>query len=202
LPLLALCWAALPQARSHRRATRQALGGLVCLGRRTLSRVIWTNGNQHRSWGADYLLHSRCRWEPQRLFAPILEQALEYCTGRLVGVAVDETRLRKTGHCIRQAFCQRDPLSPPFHCNLLLGLRFLPASLLVPTYRQAPVNCRALPIRFQEVSAVKRPRRHASQELCEQYRLARKRYNLSQAFVERMGDLRRSLGQAGGKGTL
>jgi len=45
------------------------------------------------------------------LFEPILEQ---YCPGRLVGVAVDETRLRKTGHCIQQAFYPRDPLSPPF----------------------------------------------------------------------------------------
>ena len=199
LLLLALWRAAFPQARSHRRATRQALGGLVCLGRRTLSRVIWTNGDQHRSWGADYFLHARCQWEPQQLFEPILEQALEYCPGRLVGVAVDETRLRKTGRCIPQAFYQRDPLSPPFHCNLMLGLRFLQASLLAPAYRQAPVNCRALPIRFQEVSAVKRPRRNASEELWQQYRLARKRYNLSQAFVKMMGDLRRALDQAGGK---
>ena len=55
-----------PQQRTARRAIRQALGLLTCLGRRTLSRVIWTNGDQHRSWGADYLLHSRCPWEPQQ----------------------------------------------------------------------------------------------------------------------------------------
>ena len=187
-----------PQQRTARRAIRQALGLLTCLGRRTLSRVIWTNGDQHRSWGADYLLHSRCPWEPQQLFEPILERALAYCPGRLVGVAVDETRLRKTGHCIQQAFYQRDPLSPPFHCNLMLGLRFLQASLLVPTYRQAPVSCRALPLRFQEVSTVKRPRRSASEQLWEQYRLARQQHNLSQSFVEMMGRLRHSLDQAGG----
>src|SRR5713226_9262198 len=202
LLLLALWRAAFPQARSHRRATRQALGGLVCLGRRTLSRVIWTNGDQNRSWGADYLLQARCRWEPQPLFRPILEQALEYCPGRLVGVSVNETQLRKTGRCIPQAFYQRDPLSPPFHCNLLLGLRFLQASLLVPTYWQAPVNCRALPLRFQEVSVVKRPRRNSSEQLWEQYQLARKRHNLSQAFVAMTGDLRRALDQAGGKSQL
>jgi len=32
----------------------------------------------------------------------------------LVGVAVDDTRLPKTGSCIQQAFYQRDPMSPPF----------------------------------------------------------------------------------------
>jgi hypothetical protein len=35
-----------PQRRSFERALRQALGGLVCLGRRTISRIIWTNGRQ------------------------------------------------------------------------------------------------------------------------------------------------------------
>ena len=32
-----------PQDRTFQRAVRQALGSLVCLGRRCLSRVIWTN---------------------------------------------------------------------------------------------------------------------------------------------------------------
>ena len=48
------------QSRTFRRALRQALGALVCLGRRTLSRIIWTNGGQLRSRGAEYFLHSRC----------------------------------------------------------------------------------------------------------------------------------------------
>ena|SRR5262245_2104338 len=42
-----------PQRRSYLRAVRQALGLLVCLGRRTLSRIIWTNGGQQRSWRAE-----------------------------------------------------------------------------------------------------------------------------------------------------
>ena len=48
------------------------------------------------------------------LFAPVLRRALAYCPGRLVGVAVDDTRLRKTGRCIPQAFYQRDPCLHPF----------------------------------------------------------------------------------------
>jgi len=93
-----------PQQRTFQRAVRQALGSLVCLGRRCLSRLIWTNGGQNRSWGAEYFLHSRCEWQPQELFRPILQRALAYCPGRLVGVAVDDTRLPKTGRCIPQAF--------------------------------------------------------------------------------------------------
>lgn len=185
------------QARSCRRALRQALGSLVCLGRRTLSRIIWTNGGQHRSWSAEYFLHSRSVGNPQRLFDPILQRALSYCSGRYVGVAIDDTRLRKTGRCIPQAFYQRDPLSPPFHGNLMLGLRFLQASLLVPCYRRAPVPTRALPIRFQEVSVVKRPRRKAPPEQWPQYRAARKLYNLSRCLVTLMGQLRQALDASG-----
>jgi DDE superfamily endonuclease len=188
-----------PQSRTFRRAVRQALGSLVCLGRRCLSRIIWTNGGQQRSWSAEYFLHSRCDWQPQQLFRPILQRALVYCPGRLVGVAVDDTRLRKTGPCIQQAFYQRDPLSPPFHLNLLLGLRFLQASLLVPTYRLAPVSTRGLPIRFEEVSRVKKPSRQAQPEAWQTYKEAIKQHNLSRSFVGAMDELRQELDLAGGE---
>ena len=187
-----------PQKRSHQRAVRQALGSLLCLGRRCLTRIIWTNGGQHQSWSADYFLHSRCQWEPQQLFQPILQRALAYCPQRLVGVAIDDTRLRKTGRSIQQAFYQRDPLSPPFHVNLVLGLRFLQASLLVPLHRRANVGARALPIRFQQVSRVKRPGRKASPEQYQQYKEAVKRQNLSRSFVEMGMQLREQLDAAGG----
>jgi hypothetical protein len=191
-----------PQTRTFHRAVRQGLGSLVCLGRRCLSRIIWTNGGQHRSWSAEYFLHSRCAWEPQELFRPVLQRALAYCPQRLVGVAVDDTRLPKTGLCIQQAFYQRDPLSPPFHVNLTLGLRFLQASLLVPTYRMAQVSTRGLPIRFQEVSRVKKPSRKAPPEAWQHYRHACKQHNLSQSFVQSVAELRQDLDRAGGHDKL
>ena len=188
-----------PQQRTYQRAVRQALGSLTCLGRRCLSRIIWTNGGQHRSWSAEYFLHSRCQWEPQQLFQPILKRALPYCPHRLVGVAIDDTKLRKTGRSIQQAFYQRDPLSPPFHVNLVLGLRFLQASLLVPLHRTANVGTRALPIRFQEVSRVKRPGKKASPEQQKQYKAAVKLKNLSHSFVQMGKQLREELDLAGGR---
>lgn len=187
-----------PQQRTFQRAVRQALGSLVCLGRRCLSRIIWTNGGQHRSWSAEYFLHSRCQWEPQQLFRPILKRALAHCPQRLLGVALDDTRLRKTGRSIPQAFYQRDPLSPPFHVNLVLGLRFLQASLLVPLHRTTTVGTRALPIRFEEVSRVKRPGKRATEEMQNQYREAVKQRNLSRSFVEMGRQLRQELDLAGG----
>lgn len=194
--------AVFPQQRTFQRGVRQALGSLVCLGRRCLSRIIWTNGGQGRSWSAEYFLHSRSPWEPQQLFSPILKRALAHCPQRLIGVALDDTRLRKTGRSIPQAFYQRDPLSPPFHLNLVLGLRFLQASLLVPLHRNSTAGARALPIRFEEVSRVKRPGKKATEEMKKQYREEVKQHNLSRRFVEMGKQLRLELDQAGGRGKL
>lgn len=187
-----------PQQRTFQRGVRQSIGSLVCLGRRCLTRILWTMGGEQHSWGADYFLHSRCQWEPQHLFRGILDSALKYCPQRLVGVAIDDTRLRKTGRSIPQAFYQRDPMSPPFHVNLTLGLRFLQASLLLPLHRGSQTGARAIPIRFEEVSRVKRPGRKATDEMKQQYRQAVKQYNLSSRFVETSQQLRKELDRAGG----
>ena len=187
-----------PQSRTVRRAVRQALGALVCVGRRCLSRIIWTQGRQQHSWSSEYFLHSRCRWDPQSLFAGIWRRALPYCPGRLVGVAVNDTRLRKTGRAIPQARYHRDPLSPPFHVNLMRGVRFLQASLLLPLHRRGNASCRALPVRFEEAAPLQKPSRKAGEEAWQEYEKMRKLHNLSQRFVQSVAPLRQALDQAGG----
>src|SRR5436190_8027767 len=84
LDIAALWEPVFPQARTFLRALRQAVGGLLCLARHTLSRIIWTNGDQHKDWRADYILFSRCKWDLAALFAPVLQRALAYCPGRYI----------------------------------------------------------------------------------------------------------------------
>jgi hypothetical protein len=190
------------QQRLLPRAQRQALGALLVLGRATVSRILWANGREQHSWSAEYFLHSRAKWDPQGLFLPLLKEGLSWCPGRLVGVAVDDTRLRKTGRCIPQAAYHRDPMSPPFHTNLMLGLRFLQCSLLLPLHGGGEFAARAIPIRFEEVSTVKKPGKRANQQAWEQYRADRKRYNLSQRFVSSVAQLRAALDKAGGEAKI
>ena len=128
----------------------------------------------------------------------MLRRARAYCPGRLVGMAVDDTRLRKTGRAVPQAFYQRHPLSPPFHLNLMRGLRFLQASLLVPLHRRGNASCRALPIRFAEAAPLKKPSRKASAEARQEYKRLNKLHNLSQRFVQSLTPLRQALDEAGG----
>ena len=132
----------------------------------------------HIADGADYLARAR-KWRPQELFAPVWKRALGFCRSRLVGVAIDDTRLRKTGRRIKQAFYQHDPLSPPFHANLMLGLRYLQASLLVPFDRGGKTGARALPVRFECAPVPKRPGKRAGDAEREQYEQARKRCHLA-----------------------
>jgi hypothetical protein len=73
---------------------------------------------------------------------------------------------------------------------------------LVPTYRLAPVSTRGLPIRFEEVSRVKKPSRKAKPEAWQAYKEAIKQYNLSQRFVRTMGQLRQELDLAGGENQI
>ncbi len=185
------------QDRSRRRAAAQALGTLVSFGRRTLSRAIWALGHQQQDWSAEYRLHARSDWNPALLFQPVVENALPFCGGRYIAAAVDDTRLHKTGRHIQSAFYQRDPLSPKFRFNLMFGLRFLQISLLVPLYREHKASARALPVRFEEVPALKHPRRKAPSEEWAAWRQAVKKNNLSTHAVTTIADLRSSLDEAG-----
>jgi hypothetical protein len=185
------------QERSFRRAVRQALGSLTVLGTATLTRILASFGLDQRDWSADYKLYARADWEEQALFDALLPAALAHCPGRFVPLALDDTRLRKTGKRIPTAFWQRDPLSPPFRMNLQWGLRFLQASLLLPLHRKHKVNARAIPVRFVAAPSLKKPGAKATAQEQARFREQRQQYNLSQQSVALLVGLRRSLDQAG-----
>jgi len=83
-----------------------------------------------------------------------------------------------------------------------LGLRFLQASLLLPLHRHAQVGTRAVPVRFEEVSRIKRPGKKATEQMKQEYRAAVKQHNLSTRFVDMGKQLRTALDEAGGADKL
>jgi DDE superfamily endonuclease len=197
LALVSLWRPVFQQERSFQRAVRQAVGALLVVGSATLTRILANLGRDQQDWSADYKLHARADWNEQDLFDALLPSALAHCPGRFVPLALDDTRLKKTGKRIPTAFWQRDPLSPPFHVNLQWGLRFLQASLLLPLHRQYKVNARAVPVRFVAAPTVKKPRAKASAQEQARFREQRKQHNLSQQAVGLLTGLRHSLDQAG-----
>jgi hypothetical protein len=189
---------AFSQDRVYARALRQSLAGLLSLGTRTISRMIACLGRDQQDWSSEYRLHSRSEWSAEDLFDPILKRAHPLCGETYVNIGFDDTRLHKTGRKIPGASYWADPLSPAFHLNFMLGLRYLQASLLIPHYREVDQTARGVPVRFTEVPAVKKPGKRASDEERKTYREAIKTRNLSTAFVSMLQGLRKALDMAGG----
>jgi hypothetical protein len=189
---------AFPQARSRERAMEHAIASLCVFGRRTLSRSLSALGRSDCDWSADYKLFSRARWQAQRLFDPVIDEYLERYPKGPVVAAIDDTKLRKSGKKIPGACWQRDPLSPPFHVNLLYGLRFLQAALLFPHYQEGDHPPRGIPVRFQEAPPLKKPGKRASEAERQQYLQLRKVTNLSQQALAMLRCLRASIDQRGG----
>lgn len=185
------------QKRSVRRAIEHALVIPLLFGRRTVSRVLWALGRQHRDWTADYRLFSRRPWAAEGLFEPVLKEYLGRYPRSSILVAVDDTGLRKTGKSIATAHWQYDAMSPPFHANLSYGLRFLAAALLFPHYREGGRAARAYPIRFQEAPFVKKPGRRATPAQWQHYRREKKQRNLSITARELLQGLRRQFDHLG-----
>src|SRR5713226_339997 len=193
---------AFPQSRSRRRAIEHAIALPCVFGRRTISRTISALGRSDRDWSGDYKMFSRCKWESERLFDPVIDEYLARYPKGPVTVAVDDTKLRKTGKKIKSARWQRDPLSPPFHLNFLWGLRFLQASILFPHYKEGDYPARGIPVRFQEAPPLKKPGKRASQQDHEQYRELKKTKNLSTQTLDVIRNLRASVDQRGGSQRL
>ena len=149
---------AFAQQRTWQRAHRLAYGLLLCLRRHLTSNAICATGRQFPDWSADYRLFSRSPWDPHALFDPIFDHLGKLLPSGLAPVvaALDDTHCKRTGLHIPGASYARDPMSPPFHVNLIRGLRFVQASLLVRATR-FPGPARALPVRFEPAPPAVKP---------------------------------------------
>ena len=167
------------------------LAQLVCLGRHTLSALLTTNGQLHQDWSADYRLYSQLRLEPDELFTQIrrgAQQSLE--PDQPLVVAMDDSIFRKTGRPIPGVGYRRDPLSPHFRVNLVLGMRFVQLSALV---RQQDGFSRMIPIDFQQAPLPNRPPRNAPEEELQLYQAQLAAANINKVALSRVNFLRDQL---------
>jgi hypothetical protein len=189
--LLAQAAQATHSLSSADRLRAHLLAQLVCLGRHTLSALLTTNGQLHQDWSADYRLYSHQRLEPDQLFAQIRRGAQESLEpDQPLVVAMDDSIFRKSGRKILGVGYRRDPLSPPFHLNLVLGMRFVQLSALV---RQQDGFSRMIPIDFQQAPLPTRPARNAPQEQRLLYQAQLAAANINQVALKRVQLLRDQL---------
>lgn len=86
-----------------------------------------------------------------KLALPLMSQ------GQPLVIGLDDTITRKTGRRIPKASTLRDPLSPPYHTNLVWALRFIQAVLLLWPADGAGA-ARAIPIAFDLAPPVPKPK--------------------------------------------
>ena len=189
---------AFKQQRTCERATQLAVGLLCGMGRRTITRAICFLNLQFQEWSAHYRFFSRSKWEPNDLFEPVIKQAVPRFCHSIIAVAFDDTAVKRTGKKLSVARWLRDPMSPPFRANLIWGVRFLQASLLLPLYRDHEnSSARGLPLCFEQSIPVKKPRAKATDEEKKAWKNRQKQSNLSTHFRAMVGGLRVRLDAAG-----
>ena len=184
--LLTLAALALRDPRPRRKFVQLGLG-LLCgqKPKTSTSALEWLDQRQE-DWSADYRLFSQAHWQSQQAFAPVLSQALRHssCGTQRVYFGQDDTLLRKTGRKIPGTRYARDPLSPPFQVNLVLGQRFVQTSLLLqPGGPEHP--WRALPVSFTHAPTPKIPKRASPQEQAA-LKEERKKHRLSLVALEQL----------------
>ena len=181
------------QHRTWKRAKRLGFGQLACLGRHTIASLICAGGRQGDDWSADYRLFARDKWNVDDLFAPVVRGVLHMLPGEApLVVAMDDTSLRKTGRKIPGVGYRRDPMSPPFHVNLVTGQRFVQLSAMVPA-GPAPSSARGVPVRWRHCPPVPKPKASADEETKKTYRKKCREKNLSTCGRDQIKQLRHEM---------
>ncbi len=168
--------------------------GLLCAEKpkTVTSALIWL-GLGHQDWSASFHLLSDDAWAMHDLFDPLLEAALRLHSDPLAPLysAQDDSLLRKSGRKMPGTYYGRDPQSPPFQTNLVLGQRFLQTSVLLRAPgRAAPA--RAIPVSFLHTPPLKAPPR-SSAEVKKQIKEAAKKCTQSHAALGELRLLRERL---------
>jgi len=112
------------------------------------------------------------------------------------------TNAKKTGRKIPHTQRYRDPMSPPFHVNLLWGQRFLQISGLIPSGSIEKGSSRGIPTMLRCCPRPQKPGRKASVEDEQEYKAALERHKLSRVAVAEVRDCRERLDRLGGRGQV
>ncbi len=183
--------------RPRLRIPELAFGMLCAEHPKTVTSVLVWLGLQDQDWSWSYQALSSPTWRMHELFDPLLEDVLRLRPDPQSPLfsAQDDSLLRKTGRKMPGTFYARDPLSPPFQTDLVLGQRFLQTSMLmrVPG-QQRPA--RSIPVSFRHTPPLKAPSR-SSAEVKKQFKEAAKKKTQSHAALEELCALRLRLDRLG-----
>lgn len=185
---------AFSQHRQFERARALAVSSLIGFGRRTVSGLITTCGQQFKDWSSVYRLFGCDRIDREALFKGVLRGTLMALEPNMPFVAsMDDTQLKKSGKMIAGTSWRRDPLGPKFTNNLMWAQRFLQISASIPEMPGQPSRARAVPIDFLHCPSPRKPRKAAPESEWSAYRHESKRTRISNQGANQLWTLRRNL---------
>jgi len=166
--------------QTYERAHALAMSSLMTYGRHTITRMICARGRQHQDWSADYKFFSVREWSAHNLFSQVLKQCASHSRWPedAMVMAIDDSLYRKTSTQNPDVRTLRDPMSLPFHPNLVRGVRFTQASAII-TPEEKLEYARAIPVYFKNTPPARKPGKRASEEAKEQFKQAQKENRIS-----------------------
>jgi hypothetical protein len=174
-----------------------AFCGLKIMHRKTITNFIRLLGLELDNWSKHYKLYSRSSWKPEALFQPILKRAGSLGNEKYIQLAGDYTSVKKTGKHIPNTSLIRDPMSPKFRHNLMLGHTFLHIAITIPCYKFSQLAARSLPVRWKLLQKMKKPTKRDPEEKHEEYKRFLEENNRSKIFIKAIKELRHAVDQAG-----
>ncbi len=175
--------------RVARRSLEHMIARLVSLGGGTVTNIISACGREGSDWSADYRLYSMNRTDPQKVFGAVRRNICSRGAGPVV-VALDDTRIRKSGRKVAGAGYARDPMAPPFLTNIIWAQRFVQISMAVEGEKG---RARMIPVDWAHAPAPAKPPGNAGEEDIAEYRRRAALMNLSRAGADRLALMRRWL---------
>lgn len=178
-------------------ARSMALSSIVAFGRKTITGILRSSGRQFLDWTSAYRLFSRERFEMCGTFENISKIALRHFKADEPFVAaLDDTVIRKKGRKIPGAGYRRDPMSLPFHPNIIIGQRFIQISACIPPQNPG-APARAVPVDFAHAPSAAKPGKKADESKLREYKIQKKELCLTRQGASRAAELRRRLDRAG-----
>jgi hypothetical protein len=176
-----------------------AFCGLKIMHRKTITNFIRLLGLELEDWSKHYKLYSRSPWKPEALFQPIIKRAGALGNEEYIQLAGDYTSVKKTGKHIPNTALIRDPMSPKFRHNLMLGHTFIHIAVTLPCYQVSTLAARSLPVRWQLLPKMKKPTKRSPKEKHEEYKRFLEENNRSKIFIKTLKKLREAIDKAGHK---
>ena len=173
---------------------RHLFSHLLCQERHTITGLLKTAGRQQRDWTGDYRLYGS-QIDIEALFLPLQNAVLkELGPKEPLVVAVDDSLLPKSGRKIPTVGWYRDPLGPPFHTNLLKGLKLVQFSAALADPNN-PRRARMIPIAFETIPKMPKLAAQASEEQKAQYQQDRQNNSPSSHALGLLKKLRQRVDQ-------